>query len=203
MAGLGFKANDYSPAQGFEPLPNGDYIAMITESELKHTRAGTGQYIKFTWTVMDGEYSGRKIWSNHNIINPNQTAEKIAREEISAIAHAIDRPEARTTEEMENIPCSITLTIKQEDGRDPSNVIKKWEAINGAGFPAQQAPAPQQPVPGQQPQPTATPTAPPQRMAPAQTAPQPATQAPPVAPAPQAPAQTTAPAGAPPWGQRQ
>ena len=210
MAGLGFTANEYNPAQGFEPLPNGDYIAMISEAELKNTKAGTGQYIKFVWTVMDGEYSGRKIWSNHNIVNPNQTAQKIGREEISAIAHAIGRPDVNDTDHMLNIPCSLTVSIKQETGRDPSNVIKKWEAINGAGFPGQQsAPqsVPQSAAPQPVPQPGTAPAGAPQPMAPAQAAPQPATQAPPQQVAPQqAPAQapqTAAPAGAPPWGQRQ
>ncbi|UYM14281.1 DUF669 domain-containing protein [Endozoicomonas euniceicola] len=202
MAGLGFTANEYNPAQGFEPLPNGEYIAMISEAELKNTKAGTGQYIKFVWTVMDGEYSGRKVWSNHNIVNPNQTAQKIGREEISAIAHAIGRPDVNDTDHMINIPCKVSVVIKQETGRDPSNVIKKWEAISGAGFPGQQSAAPQ-PVP----QPGTAPAGAPQPMATATAAPQPATQAPPQPVAPQqAPAQAlqaAAPAGAPPWGQRQ
>ncbi|WP_422460294.1 DUF669 domain-containing protein, partial [Endozoicomonas sp. ALB115] len=160
MAGLGFKANDYSPAQGFEPLPNGDYVAMITDAEMKTTKAGNGQFLKLTWTVMDGQYSGRKVWSNHNIINLNETAQKIAREEISAIAHAIGRPEAGTTEELVNIPCRITLKIRQEAGRDPSNEIKKWEAIGQATFPTHAQPAPQ---------PAAAPAAPAPGVAPAAT----------------------------------
>lgn len=142
MTGLGFSADEYDPHEGFEPLPNGDYVAMITEDEIKQTRAGTGQYLKLTWTVLDGQYTGRKLWSNHNIVNSNETAQQIARQEISAIAHAIGRPRASTTEELVNMPCRITVAIRQEAGREPSNVIKKWEAIGQHSFPGQSAPQP-------------------------------------------------------------
>ena len=167
MAGLGFSANDYEPHQGFEPLPNGEYVAMITEEEIKQTKAGTGQYLKFTWTVMDGQYTGRKLWSNHNIINPNETAQQIGRQEISAIAHAIGRPAASTSEELVNVPCKITVRIKQEAGREPSNEIKKWEAIRQPPFPGQTAPQP-----GAAPTPATAGMAPPPAMpAPAQATP--------------------------------
>ncbi|MTI13812.1 DUF669 domain-containing protein [Sansalvadorimonas verongulae] len=210
MAGLGFQANQYNPSQGFEPLPNGEYIAMITEAEIKNTKAGNGQYVKFTWAIVDGQYANRKLWSNHNIVNPNPTAEKIGREEISAIAHAIGRPDASDTDLFMNVPCKIKVKIKQETGRDPQNEIKNWEAVGQGSFPGQQAPFAQSHAPAP---------------APAQAAPQPAAApaaaAPGMAPAPQAgaavgyqgapvaqqasaakpPAPGQAPAAAPPWNQ--
>ena len=194
MAGLGFNPNDYEPHQGFEPLPNGDYVAMITEDDIKQTKAGTGQYLKFTWTVMDGQYTGRKLWSNHNIINPNESAQQIARQEISAIAHAIGRPRASTTEELVNRPCKITVVIRQEAGRDPSNEIKKWEAIGPQPFPGQSGSQS-----GAAPAPAAAGVAPP-------SAPSAPAQATPVAPPPgdfQPPAgHPAAQDSVPPWGQK-
>ncbi len=50
MAFLGqtFDANELPQGNGgnFEPLPEGNYNATVTQAELKPTNDGTGQYIK-------------------------------------------------------------------------------------------------------------------------------------------------------------
>ena len=46
MVALNFNANDVDPKKAFAPLPAGDYMALITESEMKTTNAGTGEYLK-------------------------------------------------------------------------------------------------------------------------------------------------------------
>ena len=44
MADLqGFNANNVEPARDFEPIPAGKYMAMITASEMKANKAGTGK----------------------------------------------------------------------------------------------------------------------------------------------------------------
>src|SRR5205823_847825 len=59
MADLhGFNANDIEPSANFEPLPAGSYLAAITESEMMDTKAGTGQYVKLTFQVLDGPSKG-------------------------------------------------------------------------------------------------------------------------------------------------
>ena len=50
----------------FEALPEGQYLAKITEAEL--TKSSTDKpMIKVTWEITDGEYEGRKLFDN-NII---------------------------------------------------------------------------------------------------------------------------------------
>ena len=41
MAILNFNANEVEPSKTFDPIPAGKYIAVITDSEMKETRAGT------------------------------------------------------------------------------------------------------------------------------------------------------------------
>ena len=44
MADLrGFDANQIDPASDFDPIPAGKYVAAIIASEMKPTKAGTGQ----------------------------------------------------------------------------------------------------------------------------------------------------------------
>ena len=79
MANLnGFDANTVDPATDFEPLPAGKYLAVITDSEMKPTKAGTGSYLQIVWELIDGDFKGRKLWSRLNLDNPNATAVEIA-----------------------------------------------------------------------------------------------------------------------------
>ena len=46
MANLnGFNAAQVEPSQDFEPIPAGKYLAVITETEMKPTKNGSGQYL--------------------------------------------------------------------------------------------------------------------------------------------------------------
>ena len=47
MANLqGFDANQVEPSDDLEPIPDGKYVAVITDSEMKPTKAGTGNYLQ-------------------------------------------------------------------------------------------------------------------------------------------------------------
>ncbi|MFU8817400.1 MAG: DUF669 domain-containing protein, partial [Pseudomonadales bacterium] len=61
MSALNFDATNIPTESGFEPIPAGDYVAFIEESEIKPTQAGTGFYLQLVWQVLDGEQKGRKI----------------------------------------------------------------------------------------------------------------------------------------------
>ena len=46
MADLnGFDANQVEPTGDFEPIPAGKYLAVITDSEMKPNKAGTGSLL--------------------------------------------------------------------------------------------------------------------------------------------------------------
>ena len=70
MANLnGFDAATVDPATDFEPLPAGKYLAVITDSEMKPTKAGTGHYLQMTFQVIDGPFKNRLLWSRLNPAN--------------------------------------------------------------------------------------------------------------------------------------
>ena len=89
MAALNFNAAEIQPQQSFDALPPGRYEAIISASEMKDTKAGTGQYLQLTFDVVGGQYEGRKLWSRLNLVNPNATAVQIAERELSAICHCV------------------------------------------------------------------------------------------------------------------
>ncbi len=142
MANLnGFDASQVEPTASFEPIPAGKYLAAITESEMKPTKNGSGSYLQMTLTILDGEYKNRVLWARLNLNNPNATAVKIARSELSAICHAIGVLQPRDSVELHNIPLLITVKVKKrEDTGELTNEIKGYEPKAVAAGQPQQAP---------------------------------------------------------------
>ena len=136
MADLGnFNANDVEPTGDFEPIPAGKYLAVITDSETKPTKSGNGSYLQLTFQVIDGEFKNRFLWARLNLANPNATAEKIARAELSAICRAVGVMTPNDSLELHNLPLVITVKCrKRKDTDEIENVIKgyaKKETVAG------------------------------------------------------------------------
>ena len=76
MATIDFDVSSYeAPKSNFDPLPRGEYLAIVTENQMKATKSGTGEYLELVIQIVDGEFSGRKIWERLNIHNANEVAE--------------------------------------------------------------------------------------------------------------------------------
>ena len=144
MAFLSFNAAQVQPQASFDPIPAGKYICQITESEIKSTKAGTGQQLVLTWEVLEGDFKGRKIWDRLNISNPNKQAEQISQAALSAICHAAGVLQMQDSSQLHNKPMRIRVNIKKSEGYEPSNEVKGYEAITGTTAPAFSAPSFQQ-----------------------------------------------------------
>jgi hypothetical protein len=142
MANLnGFNATEVEPTSDFEPLPAGKYLAAITESEIKPTKNGSGSYLQLTFTVIEGEYKNRVVWARLNLNNPNATAVKIARSELSAICHAVGVMTPRDSAELHNLPLVIRVKVKKRKDTDElTNEIKGYESKAAVAGQPQQAP---------------------------------------------------------------
>jgi len=141
MANLrGFNANEVEPASSFEPIPAGKYLAMITASEMKATKKGDGSYLELTFTVLDGPYKNRNVWARLNLNNPNDTAVKIARGELSALCRAVGVMTPGDSQDLHNLPLVITVKLKKRDDSDEmSNEIKGYARKEAAAGQPQQA----------------------------------------------------------------
>ncbi len=159
MANLGtFNAHEVDPNVSFDPVPEGKYLAVITESEMKPTKNGQGSYLQLTLTLIDGEFRGRMLWARLNLTNPNATAVKMARSELSAICHAVGVMQPRDSVELHNIPLLITVKVKKRsDNNELTNEIKGYEPAPGRA--AATTPQPASAVPASQPPAVGTATA--------------------------------------------
>jgi hypothetical protein len=143
MANLdGFNAAQVEPSQDFEPIPAGKYLAVITESEKKPTKSGDGQYLQFTFQVLEGPYKGRLVWARLNLNHPNPTTVQISRQQLSAICRAVGVMQPGDSVDLHNIPLVITVKLKQrKDTGDLTNEIRGFAKREGAPSSAQPAQA--------------------------------------------------------------
>ncbi len=126
MANLnGFNANDVEPNADFEPIPAGRYLAVIVDSGMKPTKAGTGSYLQLTFQIMEGPSKNRFLWARLNLDNPNETARKIAQGELSAICRAVGVLAPNDSCELHNLPLVINVRCKKRsDTNEITNEIK-------------------------------------------------------------------------------
>src|SRR3990167_8893234 len=130
MASLeGFNAADHE-SQDFEALPAGQYLAVISASEFKQTKAGTGSYLKLTFQVIEGAKKGRNLWSQLNLDNPNETAVKIAKGDLAAICRAVGIMTPKDSSELPNLPLSIRVTQKTGTEGEIRNEVKGFRPAN-------------------------------------------------------------------------
>lgn len=142
----GFDASTVDPTNVMAPVPDGDYPVVITESEMKDTKSGKGQYLQLTLEVIDGPMKGRKFWDRLNLVNENQTTRDIAERQLSQICHALEILNPQDSSEFHGKPLVANVIVKQDAGYNPSNEVKGYESMTGSpvaatpGQPAMQQP---------------------------------------------------------------
>jgi len=117
----------------FTPVPPNDYKVIITKSEFKKTRAGTGHYLSIQMKIIEGEYKGRILFENLNLDNPNPTAVEIANKALNTICKACNKVGVQDSEELHGIPMIATVAVTEATKTRPaSNDIKFYAPVEGA-----------------------------------------------------------------------
>lgn len=105
------------PAPSREPLPRGMYQVIVMASDIKQTQAGTGSFIELTLQIIDGPYSGRRVWDRLNVSNPNKVAEDIGKRQLQELVLATGVKKMTVTEQLHDIPVLAEIDL---DRKDPS-----------------------------------------------------------------------------------
>lgn len=130
MADLrGFDATEVEPNAPRDPLPEGRYLCVIVNSEMKPTKSGSGQFLELELEVIDGPHKGRRVWDRLNLQNPNETAVRIAQGTLSAICRAVGVLRPNDSCELHNLPLEVVVKCKKrEDKPDEwTNEIRGYE----------------------------------------------------------------------------
>ncbi len=153
MAFLGqqFDPTAVAPREDFSPLPSGEYPVIIIDSDMKPTKAGTGQYLELTFQVIDGPSKGCLTRARLNLDNPNPKAVEIAQRDLSAICHALGHAQMLTDSQvLHNRPLVIRVEFVPAGGRNQhdGNEVKAYKRLDGAA-PVHAAPPAQHHAPSQ------------------------------------------------------
>jgi len=165
MASLGevFDPTQVAPSQpgtsNKGPVPRGHYSVAIVNSDVARNNKNTGDLIKLTFEINDGEHAGIWIYCDINWTNPNQIAQRKGRETFSAICHACGYLNGVSdTTQLHNIPLGASVELIPASGKyKAKNEITQFltmdklsQKLTQPQAPAQQAAPAQQQAPVQQ-----------------------------------------------------
>ena len=155
LSSYNFNAEEIEPSSSFDPIPAGWYTAIISNSEMKATRDGYGEYLSLTLQIIDGQYENRLVFARLNLKNANDKAVDIARKDLAAICRAVGVMSPKSSEELHDKPLMIKVKVRPASGDyEASNDIGGYKAVEGANL----TPAPKAASKPQTPPPAATTT---------------------------------------------
>lgn len=158
MAQLNMDLHETETSTTYEPIPAGDYLAQIIDSEIKESKTGT-HYIKFIWEIMDEKCRGRQVFENVSLSNlpgkryePGQSPAEIGQRKLKTIAVCGNHPNPnflKDTEELHNLPIIIKIKTRQDEQYGAQNDVKGYRpartvapvSTDAAPAPAEAAPA--------------------------------------------------------------
>lgn len=126
-----FNAAEVQPSS-FEAIPTGTYEAVISNSESRPMKSGNGMGFNLEFEIISGEYKGRKVFAwitfEHRT---SPDAQRIGREQLSAICRAVGVTQLNDTAQLHNLPLLIVVAL---DKNDPTrNIIKGFKAVKSVG----------------------------------------------------------------------
>ncbi len=132
-----FNANDHKELDDYSAIPADDYIGKIVESKDIRNKADTGSYLKLTFQITQGEFKGRKLWTNLNLDHPTAEAVEIAQRELATICKACGKVSVEDSEELHGIEMTLKVVVKKAQANFPeSNEVKNYKPVEGVERPS-------------------------------------------------------------------
>ena len=143
-----FNADAEENQQGrtpFDVLPAGEYVVVLDSGERKDLKKNPGWRLALEFSVIEGEFEGRKLFHSCNLgyevprepgeaQKKAQTTLNIARAECGALVKACGKIEVSDTATLENIPLRVVVGVRPPSGNyGEQNEIKKFLPRDGGG----------------------------------------------------------------------
>jgi hypothetical protein len=119
----------------YEPLPGGKYSAVMDNTTITETKAGDGRYIVITYKITSEPASGRLVFVNYNIENPNEMAVNIGKAQLKQVCEAIGKTKFDNLYELHGSPILLTLAIRKDEKYGDSNIVRRAESLTGGAAP--------------------------------------------------------------------
>jgi len=151
--GNAFDPSQHEPQRDFEVIPPCKPVCMIEKAEVKATKKGTGHYVKLEMKILEGPYTGRKLFDQINIDNPDSQCVEIGLRVLSALGRAAKTGPINDTAQLLGKVVVPHVFVKNDPTYGAQNAIRTYSApdeIQGqasglpspASLPTSPAPAP-------------------------------------------------------------
>jgi hypothetical protein len=121
------KDDDMQGGGGWKALPEGNYRMMVSETEYKSTKNGSGMVLWIRVQCVEPEHSRSKWTEFLTIEHANPETVRIARAKLKSLAIAVGHPDpdfVEYSEDLHNTP--FLASVAQEAASDP-----KYGDVNG------------------------------------------------------------------------
>lgn len=140
-----YNCADLPDTGGVVKIPDGQYKAVILDSELKTTSNGNGQFLALNIVITEGPHQDTEFTERLNIINQNSKAVEIAFKTLARISEALGMAQTpQDSSVLHNKP--LIIAVGTEAGKDykdndgvmrtgqDKSVIKKYLPVPSVGF---------------------------------------------------------------------
>ncbi len=151
---MGSMKIDFSEVEGgFEPLPEGEYEAIIERIEVRESKSSDNDYLNWEFKITDDEYEDRRMWGIRSLspkalgfLKDWLVSLEVIEEDDELDLEWGDDVDITPTEgplltnpELHGMACTIVVTNEVYEGRERNRVDTIHAADGGA--PAKKAPA--------------------------------------------------------------
>lgn len=155
MASLNISTEELPEPTSLGPVPQGEYLCEIVESDVTETATSQGRRVLLTFQVIDGDFAGAHIWERADIdrvsISKRDGSElRIDAARFNSLMKALNVGVLDDTAQLHGLPVMVRVVVEQREGYNPKNEIKGYRAAGHS------APAPvARPAPAARPAPVA------------------------------------------------
>ena len=137
-----FNADDHDTSDNFQPIPAGLYKMMIESSEVVSNKAKTGEILKLTFSILEGKFTGKKLFENINISNPNAQCVEIGLKALAQIGKAVKIPRPSDSAQLHNLPLMGRVAVVKDTYTGPDALKNELKAYSPIGEVSQGQAAP-------------------------------------------------------------
>lgn len=131
-------ASDYKEEQ-YDLIPDGQYEAIVTKTEVKQTKDMLGIYISLQFKIVDQKCNGRVIFGNLNYINQNADAQRIGRQQLAILMRDRNIAVLNDSDDLLNAHALLTINSREYEGEKQNN-IKNIKPSKANQMPSQNVP---------------------------------------------------------------
>lgn len=99
----------------FSPLPKGQYLINITESEIVPNSKGTGSNLTLKLVVQDGKHRNRIVFDNLCVQHSNATAQAIAQTRLKQICEAVGLKKLTDTSQFHDKDLLVNVDVEFDE----------------------------------------------------------------------------------------